>query len=67
MRLAYGTNMPPPAPADYTISKQPFGLPFSLFSRIGGLELRNAIQLLPTKFALYKELKKGWKKIVMAV
>jgi hypothetical protein len=34
---------------------------------VGGLDLRNAIQLLHTMFALYMELKKGWKKIVRAV
>jgi hypothetical protein len=37
------------------------------FVGVGGLESRNAIQLLHTMFALYKELKKGWKKIVRAV
>jgi hypothetical protein len=34
---------------------------------VGGLDLQNAIQLLHTMFALYMELKKGWKKIVRAV
>ena len=34
------------------------------FVGVGGLELQNAIQLLHNMFALYKELKKGWKKIV---
>jgi hypothetical protein len=37
------------------------------FVGVGGLESRNAIQLLHTMFALYKELKKGWKKIVREV
>jgi hypothetical protein len=32
-----------------------------------GLDLRNAILLLHTMFALYMELKKGWKKIVRAL
>jgi hypothetical protein len=33
------------------------------FVGIGGLDSRNAIQLLHTMFALYKELKKGWKRL----
>jgi hypothetical protein len=33
------------------------------FVGVGGLESQNAIQLLPTMFALYKELKKGWKRL----
>jgi hypothetical protein len=37
------------------------------FVGVGGLESRNAIQLLHTMFALYRELKRGWKKIVRAV
>jgi hypothetical protein len=37
------------------------------FVGVGGLESCNAIQLLHTMFALYKDLKKGWKKIVRAV
>jgi hypothetical protein len=34
------------------------------FVGVGGLELRNTIQLLHTMFALCKELKKGWKRLL---
>jgi hypothetical protein len=37
------------------------------FVGVGGLESWNAIQLLHTMFALYKELTTRWKKIVRAV
>jgi hypothetical protein len=44
-----------------------FPLALQYYVGVGGLDLRNAIQLLHTMFALYMELKKGWKKIVRAV
>ena len=44
-----------------------FRPPLQYYVGVGGLDSRNAIQLLHTMFVLYKELKMGWKKIVRAV